>query len=130
MKRFGMLVMAMGLMCSVTAVASAAESAAGAKKSCGVCNAAESTTSYGAHAAGTLGRGVANGVLCWTELFAQPIAAGKAHENVLVGVGKGVGYTIKRLVFGVGEILTFWVPEGKMTIAHDCALGVMGMVDR
>ena len=128
MKKLAAVMVAMVAVMALAGVASAADSTA--KKSCSVCNAAESTTSYGAHAAGTLGRGVANGLLCWTELFAQPMAAGKAHENVLVGVGKGIGYTVKRLVFGVGEILTFWAPEGKMTIAHDCALGTMGMVDR
>jgi len=100
-----------------------------AKKSCGVCNTAESTN-YLPHATGTLGRGITNAALGWTELFAQPVRAGKAGDNVLVGVGKGLGHTIKRTLLGLGEVLTFWVPPGSLVLADDCAFGTMGLTDR
>ena len=56
---------------------------------CGLCKAAEAQN-FGKSAFGKIGRGLVNAGLGWTNLFAQPIHAGKSGGNVLSGIGKGL----------------------------------------
>ena len=109
------------LCCLWLALSGVAAGEAPEQPSCGLCAAAASS-SYGPHVAGTLGRGVTNALLCWTELFAQPMRAGRAGENVFGGLNKGVGLTIQKLLLGAGEILTFWSPPGHLVMTHSCVL--------
>lgn len=97
---------------------------------CGVCGAAEAQN-FGKSAPGKIGRGLVNIGLGWTNLFAQPIHAGKSGGNVLTGIGKGLGYTMIRTVQGVVEIGLFWLPQGPggEALKH-CALGDMGITGR
>lgn len=97
---------------------------------CGICEAAESQN-FGASAPGKIGRGLVNTGLGWTNLFAQPVHAGKSGENVFTGIGKGFGYTVIRTVQGVVEIGLFWLPQGPggEPLKH-CALGDMGITQR
>ncbi len=97
---------------------------------CGVCEAAEAQN-FGKSAPGKIGRGLVNVCLGWTNLFAQPIHAGKSGGNVLTGIGKGLGYTVVRTVQGVVEVALFWLPQGPggEPLKH-CALGDMGVTQR
>ena len=97
---------------------------------CGVCEGAEAQN-FGKSAPGKIGRGLVNVVLGWTNLFAQPIHAGKSGGNILSGIGKGLGYTVVRTVQGVVEVALFWLPQGPggEPLKH-CALGDMGITQR
>ena len=97
---------------------------------CGVCEAAESQN-FGKSAPGKIGRGLVNIGLGWTNLFAQPVHAGKSGGNVLSGIGKGLGYTVIRTVQGVVELGLFWLPAGPGgEVLNHCALGDMGITQR
>ena len=99
------------------------------EKICGLCNAAESD-GYLTQVGGKLGRGLANGLLGWTELFVQPVKASHAHEGLAVGIDRGIGNMLKRTVVGIGEFFTCWTWPGTPVWAKDCSLGVMGMTGR
>ena len=91
---------------------------------CPICSRAnEDTAAYPSKAVATLGRGAANTFLGWTELIRQPAQEAKAGGNVLIGIGKGVGYGVTRTLAGVGELLTFWSPKVQdryLRFATDC----------
>lgn len=91
---------------------------------CPVCSkASDESASYPAKAGYTLVRGAANTLLGWTELIRQPTTEVKNGGNVFVGLGKGVGQTVKRTLAGAGEVLTFWTPKVQghyVHFAQDC----------
>ena len=78
---------------------------------------------YATKASSTLARGATNTLLGWTELFRQPVDEAKAGGNVVSGIGKGVGQSVKRTLGGLGEVLTFWTPKVQNKYIHfskDC----------
>ena len=93
---------------------------------CPVCKKAGNTQAgYPSKAGHTLVRGTANTLLGWTELIRQPANEVKEGGNVFVGLGKGVGETLKRTFGGIGEVLTFWTPKMKNGYVHfsnDCPI--------
>lgn len=93
---------------------------------CPICGrASDPSATYSQKAGTTLVRGAANAALGWTELISQPVQEVKSGGNVFVGIGKGVGLTVKRTLAGVGEVLTFWTPKVKDRYVHfatDCPL--------
>ena len=97
-----------------------------ARAACPVCaKASDESTSYPAKAGSTLVRGATNTLLGWTELFRQPVNEVKGGGNVVIGIGKGVGQTVKRTLAGVGEVLTFWTPKVQDSYIHfskDCPI--------
>ena len=97
------------------AAASAEEQRPGAASYvCPICHLANNQDApYGQKAGATLARGAANTAFGWTELLLQPTAEVKANGNLLMGLGKGVGFAITRTGAGLGELFTFWVPRGK-----------------
>ena len=98
-----------------------------------VCEAA-SSDDYLTKTSGQFLRGTANLSLCWLEMIHQPVLESRAGGNLLVGLFKGAGHTFLRAVQGVGELVTFPVPqrepEGNFPhIANDCAFGAVGLED-
>jgi putative exosortase-associated protein (TIGR04073 family) len=95
-----------------------------AKTQCPICSkASDQSATYSTKAGTTLVRGAANTALGWTELISQPVQEVKSGGNVFVGIGKGVGQTVKRTLSGLGEVLTFWTPKVKdryIEFATDC----------
>ena len=93
---------------------------------CPICHRAnDPQASYTEKAGATLARGAMNTALGWTELLVQPASEVNAGGNVVVGIGKGVGYAVKRTAVGLGELLTFWTPKGKQgytPLAENCPL--------
>ena len=93
---------------------------------CPICHTANNQTAPYAQKAGfTLVRGAANAALGWTELLVQPTAEVKNNGNLLMGLGKGVGFAITRTGAGIGELFTFWVPrskEGYLSLTKDCPI--------
>ena len=80
-------------------------------------------TPYSAKAGSTLARGATNTLLGWTDLIREPAAEAKQGGNVLVGLGKGVGGTVKRTLGGIADVLTFWTPkthQGYLHFTEDC----------
>src|SRR3989338_3023860 len=76
---------------------------------CPICGRiSDPSVGYPTKAGTTLVRGAANTALGWTELISQPVHEVRSGGNVFVGIGKGVGQTVKRTLAGGGEILTFW----------------------
>ena len=97
--------------------------------SCGVCEHAESvkyTTSWW----GKITRGFVNTGLGWTNLIAQPKKTVSEGGNLLIGIGKGFGYTGLRTIQGVAEILISWLPPVHDEPLKNCALGDLGMTGR
>ncbi len=64
-------------------------------------------TTYSKQAAGKLKYGVTNVLLGWTSLFREPIKAGRAGENILVGIGRGVWTAVGQTVGGAAQAVTF-----------------------
>ena len=94
---------------------------------CPICHRANNQQAPYAEKAGmTLARGVVNTAFGWTELLVQPTAEVNAGGNVVFGIGKGVGYAVKRTALGLGELLTFWTPKNKdgsyLTLTTDCPI--------
>ena len=84
--------------------------------------------SYGENAANTLARGALNLGLGWTELIRQPGKNARKGKNVLLGVANGVGFSARRTLRGLGELLTFWAPKVQGEYIHfskDCPLDTM-----
>ncbi|MBI4355615.1 MAG: hypothetical protein HY597_04105 [Candidatus Omnitrophica bacterium] len=127
MKRgFGALLV-ISLMILGTGVASADMAKGGAQGDlCKICATAnDDSAPYAAHAGSALVLGAANTLLGWTELFNQPAQAHKNGEHIGVGLVRGVGYTIRRTLQGVGGILTFWVPKhggSYLHVASNCPM--------
>jgi len=97
--------------------------------SCPVCEGAESQ-SFAKSAPGKLGRGVVNILLGWTNLFAQPIQAGKSGGSILSGIGNGFSNTLIRTIQGVVELGLFWLPPSHGEPLTHCALGDLGITGR
>ena len=101
-----------------------AEERVAPKTVCPICSkASDQSAAYPTKAGTTLLRGAANTALGWTELISQPVHEVRSGGNVFVGIGKGVGQTVKRTLAGVGDVLTFWTPKVKdryIEFAHDC----------
>lgn len=114
-----------GLLCGRPVVANAAE-----RRICPVCHRvtnepapSSETTPYSAKAGSTLARGATNTLLGWTDLIREPAAEAKQGGNVLVGLGKGLGGTVKRTFGGLADVLTFWTPKTRTGYLHftdDC----------
>jgi len=93
---------------------------------CPICRRAnDQRAAYHEKASLTLARGALNTAFGWTELLIQPTAEASAGGNLFYGVGKGVGYAIRRTAVGVGELFTFWAPKGKQgyfQLANNCPI--------
>ena len=93
---------------------------------CPICGrASDESANYPTKAGSTLVRGASNTLLGWTELFRQPVDEVKSGGNVVTGIGKGVGQTVKRTLAGLGEVLTFWTPKVDDSYVHfakDCPI--------
>lgn len=91
---------------------------------CPICRRANNVQApYAEKAGSTLARGAMNAAFGWTELLMQPTEEVNAGGNLAVGIGKGVGYAVKRTALGFGELLTFWTPKGRdgnLTLTQDC----------
>jgi len=60
-----------------------------------------------------LGRGVANIAFSWAEIIIQPLEVAEAKGNIAAltyGVTRGVGMVVARLLVGVADIGTFYMP--------------------
>lgn len=108
--------------CSAGGVGQAEE----APVTCPICRTAnDQTRAYVQKASSTLVRGATNTAFGWTELLIQPTAEVERGGNLAVGIGKGLGYSVKRTAVGVGELFTWWLPKGKrgyLTLSHDCPI--------
>ncbi len=98
-----------------------------------VCEAA-SSDDYLTKTSGQFLRGTANLSLCWLEMIRQPVIEVRSGNNLLIGLFKGVGHTLLRGAKGLGELLTFPVPQRNEDgsfphIANDCAFGTAGLED-
>ena len=95
-------------------------------KMCPICSkAGDQKAAYATKASCTLVRGTTNAFLGWTELIRQPANEVKDGGNVLIGIGKGVGETVKRTLGGAAELLTFWTPkvhDNYLHFANDCPI--------
>ena len=83
---------------------------------------------YSDKTANTLGRGLLNFTLGWTELIRQPAKKAREDKDVWRGIANGIGKSAVRSVRGLGEILTFWTPETKDGYIHfskDCPIDTM-----
>ena len=96
-KRLGVVVFSIALL-SGPMLASAASSWAGG-------------ATYSDQVVGKVQFGVRNVLAGWTELFREPIQAGKAGDNVLVGIGRGVWNAVGQTVGGAVDVVTFLIPQ-------------------
>ena len=116
------IVLCLGFTLAVPCVTRAEES----PKRCPICRAANNpNTPYTQKAGVTLMRGVTNTAFGWTELLVQPSAEVERGGNLLVGIGKGMGYAVTRTAGGVGELFTFWLPKGAQgypKLSQDCPI--------
>ena len=107
-------------------MAAAEEQPAATPVMCPICRQANNPQApYAEKAGSTLVRGAINAAFGWTELLVQPTEEVNRHGNLAVGVGKGIGFAIKRTALGFGELLTFWTPkdkDGNFTLAQDCPI--------
>ena len=114
----GLMLMAAGL------IGAPQSTAAEEQKVCPVCGrAGHDEVRYSVKAGTTLSRGAANTLFGWTELIRQPADEVKAGGNVMTGIAKGVGESVKRTLGGVGEVLTFWTPKVHhhyLSFSNDC----------
>lgn len=101
---------------------------------CPICRQANNRQApYAEKAGSTLVRGAINAAFGWTELLVQPTEEVNHGGNLAVGVGKGIGFAIKRTALGFGELLTFWTPkdkEGNFTLAQDCPVCFSATIPR
>lgn len=67
---------------------------------------------YGEGVLTKFARGIVNTATGWMELFKQPYrgAQQEGPGGALVGVGKGIGYTVGRTLSGVYDVVTFPIP--------------------
>jgi hypothetical protein len=96
---------------------------------CGVCEGAESVQ-WGRSWWGKITRGLTNTGFGWTNLIAQPKNAVSDGDNLLLGIGKGFGYTGLRTIQGVVEIVISWLPPVHDEPLKNCALGDLGITGR
>ena len=106
------------------AIASAADAPPSSR--CPICSRANNQAGpYPEKAVMTLVRGMTNTTFGWTELLTQPSAEVEHGGNLAVGIGRGIGYAMKRTAVGFGEMFTFWVPKGANgypALAEDCPI--------
>ena len=96
-KRIGLLVLCVALLAGPVTASAASSWASGA--------------TYGDQVGGKLKSGLTNLLLGWTELFREPMRAGKAGENVLVGIGRGVWNAVGDTIGGALNTVTFPIPQ-------------------
>ena len=96
-KRLGVAVFSVALLANPMLASAASSWASGA--------------TYGDQAVGKLKFGARNVLAGWTELFREPVRAGKAGENVLVGIGRGVWYAVGQEIGGALHLVTFPIPQ-------------------
>ena len=93
---------------------------------CPICqHANDEQAAHGQKASATFVRGAMNTAFGWTELLTQPTEEVKAGGNLMAGIGKGIGFAVKRTGVGIGELLTFWTPKGKrgyLKLTNDCPI--------
>ena len=93
---------------------------------CPVCTRAnDEQAAYGEKAGHTLARGALNFGLGWTELIRQPGKAAREGKNVFHGIANGIGFSARRTLRGLGELVTFWTPKVEGEYIHfskDCPL--------
>mgnify|MGYP001596284885 CR=1 FL=1 len=115
-------------------MAAAEEQPAATPVMCPICRQANNPQApYAEKAGSTLVRGAINAAFGWTELLVQPTEEVNRHGNLAVGVGKGIGFAIKRTALGFGELLTFWTPKGKegnFALAQDCPVCFSTTINR
>jgi len=91
---------------------------------CPICHRANNPDApYTEKAGATLVRGATNTAFGWTELLLQPASEVNSGGSLLTGIGKGVGFAVKRTAAGIGELFTFWTPKGKdgyLNLTTDC----------
>ena len=111
-----------GMCLAFPSTAAAAEQ----QRLCPIClKANDRHASYGEKAGNTLARGALNLGLGWTELIRQPGKNARKGKNVLLGIANGVGFSARRTLRGLGELLTFWAPKVHGEYIHfskDCPL--------
>ena len=56
-------------------------------------------------------KGLGNVLLGWSEILIEPVRTTQANGNLAVGFARGVGYAVRRTLFGVAEVVTFWAPK-------------------
>ncbi len=104
----------------------AEEPSSPAPTTCPICHQANNPQApYAQKAGSTLVRGAINTAFGWTELLVQPTDEVNRGGNVLTGIGKGLGFAVKRTALGFGELLTFWTPKGKeghVILTRDCPI--------
>lgn len=100
-----------------------------------LCDAA-SSDDYLTKTSGRFLRGAANIGFCWLEMIHQPaLEAKKDDANLFVGLAKGVGHSLLRVVKGIGDVITCASPfrdeDGTFpSVVRDCAFGSVGLEDR
>jgi len=68
---------------------------------------------YGRKFGGMIGRGALNVVTCFVDLLVNVVTEtrnGPPLVGTLVGLGKGTGCATLRVLSGVTDLVTFWVP--------------------
>src|SRR3989338_5175085 len=101
-----------------------------------LCDAA-SSDDYLTKTSGRFLRGAANIGFCWLEMIHQPALEAKKEveeANLFVGLGKGVGHSLFRVVKGIGDVVTCASPfrdeDGTFpSFIHDCSFGSVGLED-
>ena len=99
-----------------------------------ICDAA-SSDDYLTKTSGQFLRGATNIGFCWLEMIHQPELEIRSGGNLLVGVAKGVGHSLLRVVKGIGDIATCASPHRDQdgtfpSVTQDCAFGSVGLEDR
>lgn len=115
-------------------IAAAEEQPTATPVMCPICRQANNRQApYAEKAGSTLVRGAINAAFGWTELLVQPTEEVNHGGSLAVGVGKGIGFAVKRTALGFGELLTFWTPkdkEGNFTLAQDCPVCFSATITR
>jgi putative exosortase-associated protein (TIGR04073 family) len=67
---------------------------------------------YGEGVLTKFARGLVNSATGWMELFKQPYVGGQKEgaEGAILGIGKGIGWTVGRTLSGVYDVVTFPIP--------------------
>ncbi|MBI4003934.1 MAG: hypothetical protein HY353_02835 [Candidatus Omnitrophica bacterium] len=113
----------------IVAFAQPAAAAEPKARLCPICaKANDDQATYGEKAGNTLARGALNLGLGWTEMIRQPGKAAREGKNVFHGIANGIGFSARRTLRGLGELLTFWTPKVEGEYIHfskDCPIDTM-----
>jgi hypothetical protein len=113
----------------IACVQPAAAAEAAKQRLCPICaKANDPQAAYGEKAGNTLARGALNFGLGWTEMIRQPGKAAREGKDVFHGIANGIGFSARRTVRGLGELLTFWTPKVQGEYLHfskDCPIDTM-----